>query len=382
MDHPKKRVWLGALLVLCALALAADAPLAVTVAPERVWIVEGDGVRKINFDFLVANSGAATTEIVELKLVVRDRNNDFVLGRELNRQGMIPSILSLVTTEVGPGKVVQLLNPFSEFPRSVDPALLEYTLVFAVKAAAGAPEPAPVEVKVEVRPMAFRPVTRLALPLKGRVFVIDGHDFMAHHRRIDMTHPLVVQLGMKHNISRYGMDFVVVDAEGRHFKGDGAGLDDYYVFGRPVLAPAAGVVADCIEGRADNRIGEFGMDYDELMRTRDLRLFGGNFVVLDHGAGEFTFFAHLQKGSLAVKPGDRVVAGQELGRVGNSGDSFWPHLHFQVMSGARFDCEQLPAVFAAYTLFRGRRSFPVANGTPDTGDLVESGSTPVRETPR
>lgn len=371
MDHAKLKACLGLLLILCALALGAESPLAVTVAPERVWIVEGDGFRKVNFDFLVANAGATPVAIVELKLVVRDGLGGFVLGRELNRQGMIPSIASLLTTEIGPGKTVQLLNPFSEFPMSVELGVLEYTLVFEPKAAEGSPEPAPIELKVQVRPQEFKPRTKLSLPIKGKVYIIDGHDLMAHHRRIDMTHPLIVGLGMKHNISRFGMDFVVIDAAGSHFKGDGGKVEDYYVFGKPVLAPAAGVVADCIDGRPDNRIGEFNMDYDELMRTKDLRLFGGNFVVLDHGDGEFTFFAHLQNGSQKAKKGDRVAAGQEIGRVGNSGDSFWPHLHFQVMTSASFDCELLPPVFASYTLFRGSRAFKIRNGMPDTGDLIE-----------
>ena len=371
MDHAKLKACLGLLLILSALALGAESPLTVTVAPERVWIVEGDGFRKVNFDFLVVNAGATPMEIVELKLVVRDSRGGFVLGRELNRQGMIPSIASLLTTEIGPGKTVQLLNPFSEFPLSVELGVLEYTLVFEPKAAEGAPELAPIELKVQVRPQEFKPRTKLSLPIKGKVYIIDGHDLMAHHRRIDMTHPLIVGLGMKYNISRFGMDFVVIDAAGSHFKGDGGKVEDYYVFGRPVLAPAAGMVADCIDGRPDNRIGEFNMDYDELMRTKDLRLFGGNFVVLDHGDGEFTFFAHLQNNSQKVKKGDRVAAGQEIGRVGNSGDSFWPHLHFQVMTSASFDCELLPPVFASYTLFRGSRAFKIRNGMPDTGELIE-----------
>lgn len=371
MTDATMKAVIGTLLALCAMAVAAQSPLAVTVAPQRVWIVEGDGAHKVNFDFLVSNSGALAAEIVELKLVVRDGRGDFVLGRELNRQGMIPSIASLITTAIPAGKTVQLLNPFSEFPKSVDLAVLEYTLVFEPQVAEGAPEATPVQVRVEVRPQQFRPRTRLFLPLAGRVYVIDGHDFHAHHRRIDMTHPLIVQLGMKHNISRYGMDFVVIDAAGGHFRGEGKNVEDYYVFGKPVLAPAAGVVADSIEGRPDNRIGGFAMDYDKLLRTKDLRMFGGNFVVLDHGAGEFTFFAHLQNGSLKVKKGDRVAVGQEIGRVGNSGDSFWPHLHFQVMSSAGFDCELFPPVFSRYTLFRGNKAIKMKEGMPDSGDVVE-----------
>ncbi len=357
----------------CALnaALAPELPPKVTVAPEQVWIVPGDGFQKVNFDFMVANTGETPLSLVELRLRLRDLQGDFVLSRELNRQGMIASIRSLLVTEVEPGKTIQLLNPFTEFPGSVELGPLEYTLVFEPKVAEGTAGPKPLVVEVAVRPRAFRPQTRFALPLKGKVYVIDGSDFFAHHRRIDMTHPLIVQLGVKNNISRYGMDFVVLDVAGGHCKGDGARLEDYYVFGRPVLATAAATVADCVEGRPDNPPWEMNIDYDELLRTKDLRLLGGNFVVLDHGNGEFTYYAHLKQGSLKVKKGDRVTAGQQLGQVGNSGDSAWPHLHFQLMSCASFDCAHYPPVFANYTLFRGKRAIPVATGVPDTGDLVE-----------
>lgn len=373
MNYRHRVMSLGALIVLCALMAfaAAPAPPVVTVAPGHVWIVPGDGLQKVNFDFLVHNSGDIPLDIVKLHLKVLDRRGVFVLSRELNRQGMIASIRGLLVTEVGAGGRIQVLNPFSEFPQSVELGTLEYTLVFEPKVGEKDPEPEPVRVKVQVRPVDFHPKTKMALPLKGKVYVIDGSDFYAHHRRIDMTHPLVVQLEMKHNISRYGMDFVVVDSSGSNYRGDGEKLEDNYVFGKPVLATAAGTVVDCIEGRPDNPIGVMALDYDELLRTKDLHMFGGNFVVLDHGNGEYSFFAHLKQGSQRVKKGDKVVAGQEIGQVGSSGDSAWPHLHFQVMTSASFDCELIPPVFTNYTLFRGARAMPVKAGVPDTGDLLE-----------
>jgi len=59
----------------------------------------------------------------------------------------------------------------------------------------------------------------------------------------------------------------------------------------------------------------------------------GNHVVLDLGNGFFAFYAHMQKGSVAVRPGDRVKRGQVLGKLGNSGNTSAPHLHFHIMNG-------------------------------------------------
>jgi murein DD-endopeptidase MepM/ murein hydrolase activator NlpD len=57
----------------------------------------------------------------------------------------------------------------------------------------------------------------------------------------------------------------------------------------------------------------------------------GNAVVLDHGSGVFTGYWHLQE--LAVHPGDRVEAGQLLGRVGSTGLSTGAHLHWELRVG-------------------------------------------------
>lgn len=57
----------------------------------------------------------------------------------------------------------------------------------------------------------------------------------------------------------------------------------------------------------------------------------GNHVIVDHGDGVFAAYAHLRRGSLHVRPGDRVGAGEPLGEVGNSGNTTEPHLHVQLM---------------------------------------------------
>ncbi len=54
----------------------------------------------------------------------------------------------------------------------------------------------------------------------------------------------------------------------------------------------------------------------------------GNLVVVDHGKGITTFYAHLS--SIQVVPGQRVVAGQTVGLVGSTGRSTGPHLHYEV----------------------------------------------------
>jgi murein DD-endopeptidase MepM/ murein hydrolase activator NlpD len=77
----------------------------------------------------------------------------------------------------------------------------------------------------------------------------------------------------------------------------------------------------------------------------------GNFVVQDLGDGHFALYAHLQLGSVRVRPGERIRRGQVLGLVGNTGNSSEPHLHFHVMDSPEpLLSDGLPYVFDDFRL--------------------------------
>jgi murein DD-endopeptidase MepM/ murein hydrolase activator NlpD len=85
--------------------------------------------------------------------------------------------------------------------------------------------------------------------------------------------------------------------------------------------------------------------------------YAGNCVIIDHGNAEYSVMMHMQPSSVTVRAGDRVVTGQVIGKLGNSGDSFGPHLHYQLQSGPRlFQDQPLPFSFQNIDgpLFRGR----------------------------
>jgi murein DD-endopeptidase MepM/ murein hydrolase activator NlpD len=69
-------------------------------------------------------------------------------------------------------------------------------------------------------------------------------------------------------------------------------------------------------------------------------------VILDLGRGRFAFYAHLKPGSVRVRRGDLVRAGDVVGMLGNSGSSTGPHLHFHVMNRpSALAADGLPYVF-------------------------------------
>ncbi|MFQ5467349.1 MAG: M23 family metallopeptidase, partial [Kiloniellaceae bacterium] len=92
--------------------------------------------------------------------------------------------------------------------------------------------------------------------------------------------------------------------------------------GVAVVAAAPGLVRTALDGAPD-RPSRATLDGDAA----------GNTVVLDHGGGWVTQYSHLRRGSVAVRPGQRVAAGARLGLIGLSGRTDFPHLHFAVRHG-------------------------------------------------
>jgi murein DD-endopeptidase MepM/ murein hydrolase activator NlpD len=75
-------------------------------------------------------------------------------------------------------------------------------------------------------------------------------------------------------------------------------------------------------------------------------------VVEDVGQGRYAFYAHLIPGTVAVKPGDQLKRGQVLGKLGNSGNSTEPHLHFQICDGPKpLLCNGLPFEIDHFTRY-------------------------------
>lgn len=98
--------------------------------------------------------------------------------------------------------------------------------------------------------------------------------------------------------------------------------------GVPVLAAAAGQVANIRDGMQDVSVDEIG---EAAIAGRAC----GNAVVVRHPDGWQTMYCHLRSGSVRVTPGQTVSAGTALGMVGLSGSTVFPHVHFQVMRNGK-----------------------------------------------
>jgi murein DD-endopeptidase MepM/ murein hydrolase activator NlpD len=215
-----------------------------------------------------------------------------------------------------------------------------------------------IRVRVELSATAFR------FPLRGAWWVGAGATPYTHHRWSASE--------------EFALDVGKLGAGGLDHRGTGERFRDYFAYGAAVLAAADGTVVAAVDGiaedaRAMRRPGEAMDAYARRIRQiqaanvqRGLTGLAGNHVVVDHGRGEYSFYAHLQPRSVKVRPGARVRQGQPIGRLGSSGNSTGPHLHFQVCDGPDpLDCASIPPRFQGIDLPWGDFPRPV-----QSGDLV------------
>jgi len=147
---------------------------------------------------------------------------------------------------------------------------------------------------------------------------------------------------------RYAIDWVKV-TDGATHSGDERNNHSYFAYGEPVVAVADGIVSNIRDGIPENVPGHNGKGARAVPLSLDT--FSGNAIVLNIGGGQFAHYYHLQPGSLRVKVGDHVRTGQALARVGDSGDAFEPHLHFEVStSSGALAGEGVPYLISSYRI--------------------------------
>lgn len=163
------------------------------------------------------------------------------------------------------------------------------------------------------------------------------------------------------------------------FAGNGARAEDWFGWNVPVRAPGGGIVVAAASDIGDNTIGEGDPGHagpeslvkmDSSVTMEKPHTIAGNYIVIDHGNGEWSLLAHLRRGSVTVKAGDRVRAGQVVGTMGMSGDSMIPHVHYQLQNGPDlFRSEGLPSRFGGLRRVVGSRTVR-PDGVIDSGDIV------------
>lgn len=187
-----------------------------------------------------------------------------------------------------------------------------------------------------------QPARLVEPPLRGpRWVAVNGCcDALTSHRGAVMS-----VNGVLHAPERFAIDFVQVGKNGRLFKGDGTKIADYAYYGVPIYSVADGTVVNLYD-EADVQVPGPSAVPTGIVPAN----IGGNMLVIDIGGGAYAFYAHMQRGSLRAKLGDKVKAGQVIGLLGNTGNTTAPHLHFHLMDGTSpLDASGLPYVFTSFS---------------------------------
>ena len=175
----------------------------------------------------------------------------------------------------------------------------------------------------------------------GPWVAVNGPSNTSGHRRTAIPLGGEAQIGQ-----RFATDWIKLGEDGRAFHGDSLVNSNWYGYGAPVVAVADGIVTEVKDSIIEN------VPFSPKMAVPiTLVTVGGNHVILDLGGGYYAFYAHLQPGSVKVKLGDRVKKGQQVGLLGNSGNSTAPHLHFHMGDkNSPLGSEGLPFLFDRFEL--------------------------------
>ena len=163
--------------------------------------------------------------------------------------------------------------------------------------------------KEENLPKLERNETKLILPFNDEWTVFWGGDTKELNYHVESE------------AQKSAFDIVITDKNGNTFKTDGKTNEDYYAFGKELIAPCDAEVVLVVDGVKDNVPGELNPIYVP-----------GNTLILKTANDEYLFFAHFKQNSIVVKQGQKVMQGELLGLCGNSGNSSEAHLHFHIQN--------------------------------------------------
>lgn len=189
--------------------------------------------------------------------------------------------------------------------------------------------------------------------------------------------------------SRYAYDFIQVDWERKgwpayrvslaHYLLFGIPLDEYYCWGQEVYAPCDGIIVQAEDGCKERTRTKLLSDISNAYKNAryfdpkkdDVQSVAGNYIILECADNVYAGLVHLQTGSIQVSVGQRVKKGEVIGRVGHSGNSFAPHLHFQLMDSSDISTTNgLPVAFEQYEIFKNGIWEKVKNGIPTNKDRI------------
>lgn len=340
-------------------------PVVQSVMSKPRWFRDSDARIHLVYELRLTNGFPVPVTVKSVS--VRDAGRGETIER-LRGSGLVEQ-MSLMATPADPETTIPpsangvvWADVVVPSPRRI-PARIRHRLVVSVPP--GLPVPERIVSTGGSSRVDRRAPTRLDPPLRGAGWIAVGSCCDGPHRRSIQPVNGSLWLGQ-----RFAIDWNGMNAENRWVVGDPSLNRSWVFYDKPVLAVADGRVIEAVDRYPDQTPGA-----PEPVTIEEA---DGNYVILRLSSGHFAFYAHLVPGSIRVEPGDVVRSGQVIGKLGNSGSSTGPHLHFQLMDRpSALASDGLPYVFDGF-----RRQGRIPPLTPELAALVEAGDpTPLEPVP-
>jgi Peptidase family M23 len=334
MKHfPRIAAVLGGALMLAAASGASaqtNFPLKLAMMhrpPGAIQLFAGDGKAHAAYELYIANFSPATIHLASLKIAGKDASgaNGFsrtISGDALKKifSGIGENMHEPHEPALKPGEA-GIIFVFLDFP-SVDksPASLSNQVEVTEPKKPAFHQ----ELTTDPIDLSHAAPIEIGSPLRGANWWTPNgpSNDCAHRRAVIALNNLVVIP------ERFAVDWIKLGPDGNSYHGNESKNASYYAYGANIHAVADGRVTATKDGMPEN------VPHSPRMATTiDLNNIAGNYVIEDLGEGRYAMYAHLIPGSVRVKPGDHIIKGQVLGKLGNSGNSSEPHLHFQISTG-------------------------------------------------
>jgi len=301
--------------------------IASTLSPEAYPVLGTDGAYHVVYELQLTNTKLLPATIQQIEVLAGSTESQAITsfsGADLTKRlrTLAPQPATDATIEPNGGRLFYIELTFKNAAEI--PKLLQHRLHLIGAPNPGPAKPAPLDYLVaSLKISADKPLI-IGPPLAGAGWVAANGCCNP-----DITHRGSVQSvnGALYNSQRFAIDWMRLDDQGRMVHGDESDVHNYPDYGADVLAVADAKVVSALNNLDDQVPGRLPEPSSITIETVD-----GNHVVLDLGGGRFAFYAHLQKNSVRVRPGDQVKKGAVLGKLGNTGNTSAPHLHFHIMN--------------------------------------------------
>jgi hypothetical protein len=337
----RNRIPFAALLLAAAVYTHAGAmqdqftPLVAATLTTNVLPFPGtDGKTHLVYELILTNASATPATLEKIEVV--DASNSLnalatFSGTDLLARLRTPGAAPVVAPVIDAGETRLLLIDFGLDPLAKVPPRLIHSIHLL-----GTPMPSrqpqtPVALTYMVAPIEIKAkLPHIGAPLAGEGWVaVNGCcDDAGVHR----SSGLACNGGI-YFAQRFAIDWMRLNRAGQLVSGDPTDVKSYPDYGADVLAVADGVIVNTENALENQKPGTLPDPGTINMQNVD-----GNHIVIDLGDGVYAFYAHLQKGSVRVSVSDRVKRGQVMAKLGNTGNTSGPHLHFHLMEGDSVLC--------------------------------------------